>query len=281
MNNKIGVGVITCNRPEYLRGLIDSLEQCNTEIDEFVVINDGEHIDKINLFKGELLQNPTNEGVAKSKNRALTYLLNKNCEYLFLIEDDMVVKNKNVFQKYIQASKASKILHFNYGPGSPFNRVQTIANPDLHNRHMLKEDSKPNPRIIVDYGNDCKIALYQHTVAMFSFFTNSLIKEVGFIPEIYPNCWEHVDHTYRIIKAGHHPPFWWFADIADSCEYLTEAPQAIQNSAIAKDKNDWQQRVMKGGEIYKIKHGHYPNQPPKLYSQLEVTQWLKDKKNQK
>jgi hypothetical protein len=59
---------------------------------------------------------------------------------------------------------------------------------------------------------------------------------------------------------------------------LEEAPGAIENSAIAKDKNEWNNRVLKGREIYKKKHGHYPNQPPQ-YTQEEVVKTLKQIKS--
>lgn len=259
--SKIGVGIVTHERVDYLNNLIKTLLPCQTIINELVVINDGTPIEGFEMPYGTFLQNEKNMGVAKSKNRALKFLLSKNCEYFFLIEDDMLIKDPTVFLQYIEASKISGIQHFNYGPGSPFNRKQKIQNFDLHNRHLLDEKSEPNPKLIVDYKH-CKIALYEHTVAMFSFFTKKVLETVGFVPEEYPNCWEHVDHTYQIIKAGFHPPFWWFADLANSHLLIEEAPNAIQNSTIAKNKDDWNKRVMLGREIYKQKHGHYPNMPP-------------------
>jgi glycosyltransferase involved in cell wall biosynthesis len=274
---KIGVGICTYNRLNYLRGLINSLIPCKEAIDELVVVNDGGETPDWDLPFGTWINNEKNSGVAKSKNNALKYLLEQNCDYFFLIEDDMVIKDPSVFQQYIEAYKASGIQHFNYGPGSPFNRKQTIQNFDLHNRHLLDEKTEPNPKLIVEY-KTCKIALYEHTVAMFSFFTKRVLNKVGFVPEEYPNCWEHVDHTYQIIKAGYHPPFWWFADLANSHDLLEEAPGAIENSAIAKDKNEWNNRVLKGREIYKQKHGHYPNQPPQ-YTQEEVVKILKEIKS--
>ena len=279
MNNKekIGVGICTYNRVDYLKGLIDSLIPCEKTIDELVIVNDGGETPNWDLPFGTWINNKSNSGVAVSKNNALKYLLEQNCDYFFLIEDDMIIKDPTVFQQYIEAYKASGIQHFNYGPGSPFNRKQTIQNFDLHNRHLLDEKTEPNPKLIVEY-KTCKIALYEHTVAMFSFFTKHVLNEVGFVPEEYPNCWEHVDHTYQIIKAGYHPPFWWFADLANSHDLLEEAPGAIENSAIAKDKNEWNNRVLKGREIYKKKHGHYPNQPPQ-YTQEEVVKTLKEIKS--
>jgi len=279
MNNKekIGVGICTYNRLDYLEGLINSLIPCEKTIDELVVVNDGGETPNWDLPFGTWINNESNSGVAVSKNNALKYLLEKDCDYFFLIEDDMIIKDPSAFQQYIEAYKASGIQHFNYGPGSPFNRKQTIQNFDLHNRHLLDEKTEPNPKLIVEY-KTCKIALYEHTVAMFSFFTKHVLNKVGFVPEEYPNCWEHVDHTYQIIKAGYHPPFWWFADLANSHELLEEAPGAIENSAIAKDKNEWNNRVLKGREIYKKKHGHYPNQPPQ-YTQEEVVKTLKEIKS--
>ena len=270
---KIGVGITTYNRLEYLRGLINSLVPCKKYIDELIVVNDGGETPNWDLPYGKWIDNENNVGVAKTKNKALELLGEAGCKYIFIIEDDMIIKDPTVFQQYVHACEASGIQHFNYGPGSPFNRKQTIQNFDLYNRHLLDEKSEVNPRLVVDY-KTCKVALYQHTVAMFSFFTKVVLDKVGFYPEEYDRCWEHVDHTYQIIKAGYHPPFWWFADLANSHELIEEAPGAIENSSIAKDKTEWLQRVNEGREIYKNKHGHYPNQPP-LSTKEQVIETLK------
>lgn len=255
----IGVGIITCNREDYFRNCYNSLP--HDLIDHIVVVNDGKPIN-CDIHKGEWLQNEVNLGVAKSKNKALKHLYKKGCDYLFLIEDDMLILKREVFDEYVKASQISGIQHFNYGPGSPFNRVQTIKDFDLHNRHLLDQHSPPNPKAIVCFSPTCTISLFEHTVAMFSMFTRKVIEEVGYIDENFFNAWEHVAHTYDIIRAGMHPPFWWFADIDKSHHYMTEAPGAIDNSSIANKKEQWTKNVMEGREYYKKKYGHYPNQPP-------------------
>lgn len=273
---KIGVGIITCNRPEYLRNLLNTIP--HDKIDELVVVNDGKPVADFDFPVEKWIDNPVNLGVGKSKNRALRHLYDNGCDYIFIIEDDMLIKDADIFDKYIAAYKKSGIHHFNYGPGSPFNRKQNIEF-DLHNRHLLDQHSEPNPRLVIDYGNDVKIALYEHTVAMFSFFTREVLEKVGYIDEEFYNAWEHVDHTYRIIKAGYHPPFWWFADIVDSVNFLTEAPGAIDNSSIANKTEQWKKNVYEGREIYKCKHGHYPNMPPIAEKQqvVEILKKLKPK----
>jgi glycosyltransferase involved in cell wall biosynthesis len=279
--SKVGVGIITCNRVDYLKTLLNSLIPCEDQIDELVVVNDGDPANSLDLSHkhSAWLDNLANIGVGKSKNKAMKHLLERGCDYIFIIEDDMVILDPTVFNKYIEAHKKSGIHHFNYGPGSPFNRKQTIQNFDLHNRHLLDQKSEPNPRLIVEYSEEVRIALYEHTVGMFSFFTKTLLEQnIGYMNEDYDQCWEHVCSTYDIIKAGYHPPFWWFADLANSHELITEAPGAIENSAIAKDRSEWMKKVMAGREIYKSKHGHYPNEAP-LTTKEEVIRKIKQLKD--
>lgn len=271
--SKIGIGIVTCNRPDFLQDCIKSIDL--SKVDEKVIVNDGTIDVRTPLFK--VINNKKNIGVGKSKNKILKYLFNKGCDYMFIIEDDTIIKNNDIFNEYIKASKLTGIQHFNYGPGTPFNRKQNQSF-DIHNRHELSQKSDPNPRKIIDYGN-IKISLYEHVAGMFSFFTRKVIKDVGYIDEDFYNAWEHVDHTYRIIKKKYHPPFWFFADIHNSYEFLSEHKNAIEKSAISKNSETFIENVNKGSEIYKNKHGHFPNNPP-YTPESEVIQILKDIKNE-
>lgn len=279
MNNDFLVAIITYKRPEFFSQCLSSVLQFVSK-EQVVVINDGSpYSDEI--YQGvKVLQNEVNMGVACTKSRAMTYFLNgSDKKYLFLLEDDIILKRPDVFETYIKASNKSGIEHFNYGPGSPFNRKQNPNIPiDLHTRHLLDQNSEPNPRMIVDYG-DLKISLYPHTVAMFSFFTRQSLEKVGCIDEDFSevNAWEHCLHTYQIYQAGLTTPFWWFADIFDSHKYLSEAPGAIEQSAIAKNKTKWMEGVMKGREIFKGKCGYYPNEIPNM-SEQDVINFLKKMK---
>jgi GT2 family glycosyltransferase len=271
--SKIGIGIVTCNRNDFLHACIESLDL--TKVDEKVIVNDGALQVRHNAF--HVINNEENIGVGKSKNKILRYLYEQNCDYMFIIEDDTLIKDNNVFDEYIKASKRTGIQHFNYGPGTPFNRKQN-ENFDIHNRHKLEQESEPNPRKVIDYG-DVKISLYQHVAGMFSFFTRKVIEDVGYIDEDFYNAWEHVEHTYRIIKKGYHPPFWFFADIYNSHNFLTEHRDAIEKSAISKNSETFLENVRKGGELYIKKHGHAPNNPPYV-SEADAISSLKDIKNE-
>ena len=182
-----------------------------------------------------------------------------------LIENDIIIKSPDVWQKYIDTADATGITHLNFGYHGPANRT-----PDY---------KSPRPRYVVEYPNNVKVALNMHSVGAFSYFNPQYIKKAGVHDDHFNNAWEHVDHTYRIIKAGYHPPFWWFADIADSDKYLTEALGAIDNSSIANKSEQWQKNVMEGREIYLKNHGHYPNQPP-FNSKETVLNIVKKLKNE-
>ena len=102
---RIGVGIITCNRQDYLTNLLASIKDC-VGISEIVIVNDGKHLEAISFDQPySYILNEKNLGVAKSKNKAMQYLLDKDCDYIFIIEDDMVILDRSIFDKYIELCK--------------------------------------------------------------------------------------------------------------------------------------------------------------------------------
>lgn len=264
-NDTIGIGISTCNRIDYFKSCLASIDI--NKIDFIVVVNDGEDFEK--EIKKDLteknihyIHNETNLGVAKTKNKALKYLLSKKCEHLFMLEDDCIITDNNVWEQYIEAYKVTNISHFNYGPGSPWNRIQKDPSiiGDLSKRQHASQTGKPNPRLIVEYNSDVKIALYQHIVGMFSYFHCSTLNEVGLMDENFYNAWEHVEHTYRIIKAGRYTPFWWFADIVDSANYIKEAENEKANTSLARDEQTFIKQVQEGLVHFRKIHNTVPGE---------------------
>jgi len=263
------VGIVTCDRLEYFKNCYNSVKAASG-VDIIAVCNDGTKdvpVDSTTVY----IKHNSNKGVGVSKNDLLRNALdNPEVNHIFLLEDDMLIKDPNAFLTYIAAAKESGIYHLNYGPGSPFNRKQNFQF-DLHNRHLCNHNSPLNPKLIVEYSKTIKLAFYEHTVAMLSYFHRKVLEDVGLHDEAFYNAWEHVDLTYRIIKAGYHPPFWWFADVADSNQLVGEAPGAIDNSSIANKSEQWAKNVYGGRDIYFKKHGHYPNQPPHVSKEKVIS----------
>ncbi|MDU4943562.1 MAG: glycosyltransferase [Mixta calida] len=238
-NKKVGVGIVTYNRPAGLRKLLDSL--VGTPVDEIIIVNDGKIYKDFDDLNATIIHNEKNLGVGKSKNIALRYLQNKDVEYFFLIEDDIYIKDGSVFQEYIKASRISGIQHFNFSQHGPNNR---------------DERGMPLPATVINYEN-ISIPLYGFCVGAFSFYTRKCLSKVGLMDEAYYNAMEHVDHTYEIIKAGMHPPFCYFADIADSASYLGDEVWSESQSTICRNEG-YNQVKAKAINYFIDKHGGHP-----------------------
>lgn len=263
-NEKIGVGIITGFREGLFRKCFNSIP--DGIVDHIVVVNDNPNSNwKLSPFVSnqKLINNTVNLGVGRSKNRAFQHLLEQGCDHIFLIEEDIYIKNPDVFEKYITASKTTGIQHFNFSQHGIMNKTFDAL-------------STPNPRTTISYG-EVNVSLYPHCVGAFSYYSKRCLDAVGLIDEGYFNACEHVDHTYEIIKAGMHPPFWYFADIDKSWEYLGDEKWSLEKSTISS--NPKHKQMMKDADhIFVKKHGHYPGQIS-LVDFTEVGKILRNIKN--
>ena len=237
--SKVGIGIITCNRTDFLDTCIKSIKE--DWYDELVIINDGDiPVKKLGI---NIINNTENQGVCKSKNNAFKYLLDKNCDHIFLVEDDMKFTG-NIFNEYIKASEVTGIEHFMFGYHGPANKGGVSG-------------GKPTPRKIIDYG-ETKIALNTHCVGAVCYYTKKSLEDVGlFDEEFNKNNFEHVEHSYRLAKAGYSTPYWWWSDIANSLDYVQEQACSEDNSAIRRG-DDWQKSIIDSAYIFKAKHGVMP-----------------------
>lgn len=257
--SKIGIGIITCNRTEFLRNCVKSIKP--EWYDELIIINDGDK--PITAFyECEIINNEQNIGVCKSKNKALKELLNRDCDYIFLVEDDMKFK-ENAFDEYIKASKGTGIQHMSFAYHGPANKGNISK-------------GAPRPRKIIDYG-DVKIALNRHSVGAVCFYTRKSLEGVGIFDEDFnKNNFEHVEHSYRLAKAGYSTPYWWWADLANSYDFIEEQACSEESTAIRRG-DDWKQKIIDSAYIFQKKHGYMPawqNAVPDT-SLTDVIQFLK------
>jgi GT2 family glycosyltransferase len=244
-NNKIGVGIITCERPKFFEKSVNSIPN----VDCIVVVNDGKpYNNDIYPNDVEIIQHDFNMSVGISKNHALKYLMDQECDHIFLMEDDIEITNENICDEYIKTAEISGIWHLNYG---------------LHGNYNRSKEGKPVRRHVVDYG-DIKLSLYQNILGAWSYYYKGIIKNCGFLDQKYHNAWEHVDHTYTIIKKGLHPPFWYFADIHQSENFISDIKENFSGSKIRSDQNSWQNNMAIGASIYKEKWGFMPTETPDL-----------------
>lgn len=216
----IGVGLLTYNRPDYYAQVYASLPFCRFR--ELVVVNDGDGYYVPSPQTGQfdqrhhtVIYGETQRGIAWAKNQALKKLIDKECEHIFLIEDDVTIIDENVFDVYIRHAQTFGIHHLNY--------LKIDGN-----ERTLKYTYKAS--------NGCALGFYQNPQGAFSYFNANIIKKLGYFDENYMNAFEHIDFEYNLAKRVA-PPFWYFPDVLDSEKYLTTIKGSDENSTITNKAN--------------------------------------------
>ncbi len=236
--NKIGLAVVTYNRVEYLQQCIESLELNNWggATSKFV-IDDGSKqdvLDYLDTLPDDVIviKKDSNKGVGDSKNAAFKLMMLDKCEHLFVMEDDIVMKNDKTCLFYIEYAKRYGLHHLNYALHGPLN-------------------------IERGWLNDRGVKVYPDCVGAFSYYTRECIERVGYMDKVFKNAWEHVEHTYRIAQEGLTTPFWEFADCIMNKKLLAEIPGSLENSSIRRT-DEWTEQMEDGREYFIKKHGELP-----------------------
>ena len=242
---KVGIGVITRNRSALFRECINGVP----EADVIVVVNDGDAYPATfyPTRVSKVVQHRKNVGVGRSKNDALRILLRHGCSHIFLCEDDIRIHDPDLCRRYIRASEKTGICHFNFGYHGPRNKLS---------------DGTPHPRKVVDYGNGVRIGLNYHLVGAFSYFRSDILRTIGLFDPLYRNMLEHIDHTYRIIREGFHPPFWWFADLADSWRSIDDLDPDLSMTTIKNSRWTTFASFRMSNFYFCLKHGSYVQNLP-------------------
>jgi len=224
--DKVGLAMVTYNSEKRIK---QSAFTVPDHIKHFYIVNDGTpYSDECYPANATIIQHEKNKGVGGAKNTALQALMDAGCEHLFLMEDDVLIKDKNVFEAYILTSLISGIKHMNYALQGPANvkRKDGFAS--------LDGEVEPNPRQVVEYPEKIKVALYPNCVGAFSYYHRSVIQKIGLFDTNFKNAWEHVDHTLVAHLNKFTTPFWWFADVGNSYDYLDNIENCIEESTIRR-----------------------------------------------
>lgn len=236
-----GLGIVTYQRPEYFKKCIDAvLKNAIDVVDVCFVYNDGSKVgakeyrsicktlDKRIKYR----YMPGNKGVAVAKNYLLHRMMEAGCDYMFILEDDILIKSPKAITEYIRLSKASGIEHF------------------LFAHHGTENEGKL-------YHSQSGVELYTACIGAYCMYTRRVISKVGYFDENFKNAFEHVEHTFRIANAGYAAPWPVHADIEHSKNYLEEIPESLDNSSI-RVRKDWLANVYMALQYWADKDKDFP-----------------------
>jgi GT2 family glycosyltransferase len=237
ISSGIGVAIITYNRPDYYKRVLESIPR--NMIDFLVVVNDGYDIYTKDNDAEIVIQTNKQMGVAVSKNYAIKVLVEKfNCEHIFLIEDDIIIKRPDVFEAYIKAANSTGIHHLCY---------EKVAGNEKSLKYTLEQP------------DGVKLGFYHNPQGAFMYVNANILKKIGYFDENYVNAFEHIDFAYSLIQKNVAPPFWYFPDLLNSEDYITDIEGSSQNSSIT-NKEGYNHNWQRSAQYFVKKWGKFTNE---------------------
>lgn len=235
MNNNYAIGIVTCNRPQFCKNLVESLPKN----DNIFIENTGEEIVTIPNTKIHKFQKKT--PVVFGKNALFRRILQEtDVDHIFILEDDIIVKDHSVFDKYIETSQKTGIQHFNFG---------------FSQRENLDEQGKPLYKKIVDYPNGARILLTHNVLGAFSYYSRKCLEDCGIMDERFDsNAFEHCEHTVRIQQKKYCGYFWNFEDVYGSWDLIGNQG-SFENTTIRNDQT-YINKMRQALEVFRKIHGY-------------------------
>ena len=238
---KIGIGITTRNRPESILECVNNIKLYST-IDELIVVDDASTI-PVSINGTRVHRFNKQHGIAKSKNKCLSYL--DNCDYIFLLDDDCWPIKDGWQDAYINNSVESGCNHFcftwdNYKLGSYFEILERFKKQKIVLSIEGLEDE-----FMDDYMHDTLVRIkkvraglpaetpytqhtrgfydiksHRHPHGVMMFITNEVLKKVGGFNTAYKiyGC-EHGGFSNRIYNSGLNP-LGVYLDINNSDQYF-------------------------------------------------------------
>jgi hypothetical protein len=244
--NKTAVAIITCNREDYFKRAFKSIDP--EAVSRIYVVNNGapykEYPDNSIILQSK--RNPTVVGIGK--NSALREMKKAGYDYLFLMEDDIIIKDNKVFEKYILTAADSGLwagqlsygLHGGVGGGN------------------VTAEGAPIKKATIQYDKH-KVDLYRNSFAAFTLYHAKTLDHLGYMDERYLNSAEHLDHYFRafIKNLGNH--YWYFPDIENSFEYIEDIDTNHEGSCIRKNPT-FAADFSYSWQLFKEKFGVFPHE---------------------
>ena len=200
---KRGISIVTWNRAERLGQVIQSVLDTAPEDCNVFVCDDASDDDTIGVASGfpvTIIGGKDNLGVAANKNRALFAM--QNCDYMAILEDDLVAEQGGWFEHYEQVARVTANHHFCRVQDKEV--AETIPSFSTH----LQQTCGATPIYASSPRGDLTFITQKVTNVVGGF--NSKFVGVGY---------GHGEWSARVAKASliAHPLKWWDIKEARDC----------------------------------------------------------------
>jgi len=211
ISNNIGVGILSYNRPDSLKRLVDSIIKHTNLAKTTVFISDDHstnpdlmiYLDQLkSRYDLVIITNEANIGVAGNSNRLLRCL--SRFKYGIILNDDVEILNDDWEHFYVKHCATTSMHHFLYQQDGVYGSTKgRVFKKDHKSPTLLKTDTKPHGAVL--------------------FFTNHMLNTCGYFDEAYgPYGLEHVDWSMKPAEFGLQPI--GFYDVEGSDQYFKIHP---------------------------------------------------------
>lgn len=184
---------------------LSSLEQSMYRNVQIVVVDNGSEGDSHEVITSrhpqvKLIKNPKNEGFCGGNNIGIRFALERDAEYIWLLNNDCVVEN-DTLAKLVQRAEASAST----GMVSPVvyyhdqrNRVQYSGSKiDFRDLTVQYPENRQNSEARYQTGSN--VVLWGTALLI----KRSVIERIGFLNEKFFAYWEDTDLSLRCLRAGY------------------------------------------------------------------------------
>lgn len=212
MRNGIGITTFASDTTSDVR--YDIIDKClesvnNLNYDDLlvVVVNDGSNQERLleilsKYDKMNIIHKSENGGISKSKNTCIKYLYDNGVDNMFLMDDDIIVKD-GFIELYSDSISISNIDHFNY----------------IYRPHSSSEKINRGVDLLsCDKLYGCLMTI-----------TRRMVEKIGYfriLPHKYGH--EHTEYTHRSIRNGFSEGF---IDVCGSDKYITLQELSLPNQS--------------------------------------------------
>lgn len=199
---KIAIIILNLNGKEIIGDCVDSLHRTDYSNFEIIVVDNNSSDGSQEFIRNNypdiyLVENKKNEGVAEGQNIGILKALERNADYIFVINNDIIV-DENTIKTLLQVFNDESVgiaVPVMYWPDDP-KKIQSAGGMikwktggAYHLNANEKNVELPKVREIDYLGS--------------IFTTKKLLKEIGLFDPIYFAYWEDTDLCFRFKKAGY------------------------------------------------------------------------------
>lgn len=214
---RVGIGVITKDRCHLLRELMPSLISTTRALAPVLYVSDDGSSDGTSEYLnsiGVTHDNTPAGGVASNKTRALARLMEQGCDYLFLLEDDVIPVREGWCETLVYAMKNGPEKHLNFIPADKTG-YKTIRREKI--------------------AGNLTLAYQSGLTGLLMCMTREVVETLGgFCRGFDPYGYEHIDYTLRASRAGFCDTGCGFAHVEELDHYLNwkkEEPSTMTEAA--------------------------------------------------